>query len=69
MGGHVCQRRLKRDNVFPLGTATMAETPWPVPRFAHEALAQMFGPKYRDKARIDKPDDELHRSYCHENDL
>ena len=69
VGGHVCQRRLPWNNVFPLSTATMDGMAWPVPRFAHEALAQMFGPGYRNKDRINQPDDELHRSYCLENDL
>ena len=68
-GAHTCQRRLKRDKVFPLSTITMNKMDWPVPRFANEALCQFFGPDFRDKGRIDRADEDMHLSYCRENDL
>lgn len=78
-----CQRHLHHNAVFPLSTVQMHGLSWPVPRFAHEALAQMFGAHYLDPDFIGvaqsnaaqyghsnhRENHRLHLEFCNENGL
>jgi len=74
----MCHRHLHHNAVFPLSTVQMHSTSWPVPRFAHQALAQMFGPHYMDLHFMDpaqnlplnhRENHRVHLEFCNENGL
>ena len=69
VGALPCHRRFLRDKMFPLSTVGMGGHDWPAPRFAHEALTQMFGPNYLDKKRFRLRDDRTHVAFCQEQGL